>query len=126
LLLVKEFAAVTVGGRIVLLTSGQNNGPMPAEIPYAASKAALAGITASLAAALAPQHTTVNCVNPGPTDTGWADPSTTAAIIGSSPAGRWGTPEDAARLISWLVGPDGGWVTGQTLTSDGGFNLARP
>ncbi|GAA3394696.1 SDR family oxidoreductase [Cryptosporangium minutisporangium] len=135
LLLVKEFAAARkaaaelpnapgadVPGRIVLLTSGQIDGPMPAEIPYAASKAALAGITPSLAAALAP-HSTVNCVNPGPTDTGWADADVTASVVGTMPFGRWGRPEDAANVIAWLVGPDAGWVTGQVISSDGGWSL---
>ncbi|MFC4945925.1 SDR family oxidoreductase [Pseudonocardia sp. GCM10023141] len=129
LLLVKEFAghfstAADVDGgdgRIVLFTSGQHNGPMPAEIPYATSKAALAGITASLAAAVARQRITVNCVNPGPTDTGWATPEITEAALRSMPFGRWGRPEDAAALVAFLVGPDGGWVTGQVISSEGGF-----
>lgn len=123
LLLVKEFAEHFDGsdGRIVLFTSGQHNGPMPQEIPYAASKAALAGITASLAAAVAEQRITVNCVNPGPTDTGWATPEITAAALERLPFGRWGRPEDAAALVAFLVGPDGGWITGQVISSEGGF-----
>nr|WP_218617649.1 SDR family oxidoreductase [Cryptosporangium aurantiacum] len=134
LLLVKEFAAVRAAaaelatpgadttGRVVLLTSGQVHGPMPAEIPYAASKAALAGMTPSLAAALAP-HSTVNCVNPGPTDTGWASDAVLDDV--KLPFGRWGRPEDAANLIAWLAGPEGGWVTGQVISSDGGWSLRR-
>ncbi|TQS46393.1 SDR family oxidoreductase [Cryptosporangium phraense] len=115
LLLVREYAAAgPANGRVVLMTSGQQHGPMPLEIPYASSKAALAGITLSLAAALAP-HATVNCVNPGPTDTGW-----------TTETEGFGRPEDAARLIAWLVGPEAGWVTGQVISSDGGFSLTRP
>jgi 3-oxoacyl-[acyl-carrier protein] reductase len=75
LLLAEGFAArhddARPGGRIVLFTSGQNLEPMTRELPYAASKAALHGITASLAAHLAPRGILVNTVNPGPTDTGW-------------------------------------------------------
>jgi 3-oxoacyl-[acyl-carrier protein] reductase len=41
------------------------------------------------------------------------------------PFGRWGEPDDAARLVLWLVSDDGRWMTGQVLTSDGGF-LLRP
>ena len=76
LLLVKEFAAGFEGdhGRAILLTSGQGRGPMPSELPYAASKAALSGSVLSLADHLAPRGITVNAVNPGPTDTGWAPP----------------------------------------------------
>jgi 3-oxoacyl-[acyl-carrier protein] reductase len=127
LLLVKEFAdhfeASQGNGRIVLFTSGQHNGPMPREIPYAASKAALAGMTPSLAAAVIEQRIMVNCINPGPTDTGWATPDITEAALRRLHLGRWGTPDDAAALVSFLVGPDGGWITGQVISSEGGFNL---
>jgi 3-oxoacyl-[acyl-carrier protein] reductase len=129
LLLAKGFAArhddARPGGRIVLFTSGQNLEPMTRELPYAASKAALHGITASLAAHLAPRGILVNAVNPGPTDTGWATPELTRAEMRRLPLGRWGAPEDAARLVGWLCTDDAGWVTGQVLTSDGGFSLSR-
>ncbi|MFG1926225.1 SDR family oxidoreductase [Cryptosporangium sp. NPDC048952] len=125
LLLVKEFAATEpTDGRVVLLTSGQGQGPMPLEIPYASSKAALAGMTPSLAAALAPRAT-VNCVNPGPTDTGWATEELKEEVAAKNPGKRWGEPDDAARLITWLVGPEAGWVTGQVISSDGGWGLVR-
>lgn len=109
-LLVKEFAGHFEGtdGRVVLFTSGQHNGPMAHEIPYAASKAALAGMTPSLAAAVIKQRIMVNCINPGPTDTGWATPDITEAALKRLHLGRWGTPDDAAALVSFLVGPDGG------------------
>lgn len=69
LLLVQAFAAQhdgRAGGRVVMFTSGQYHGAMPAELPYIASKAALHQITPSLAAHLMPRGITVNCVNPGP------------------------------------------------------------
>jgi 3-oxoacyl-[acyl-carrier protein] reductase len=71
-LLVKEFAAQhdgRPGGRVVLFTSGQHLGPMPGELPYVISKGAIQQMTASLARHLAPRGITVNCINPGPTDT---------------------------------------------------------
>jgi 3-oxoacyl-[acyl-carrier protein] reductase len=111
--------------RVILFTTGVHRGPMPAEIPYALSKAALQGMTASFAAALAPIGATVNCVNPGPNDTGWADADTTAAVAARMPLGRWGRPEDVAELVAWLVSDAAGWVTGQTIDSDGGWG-ARP
>jgi 3-oxoacyl-[acyl-carrier protein] reductase len=109
------------GGRIVLMTSGQGQGPMPGEIAYAASKGALAAITLTLADELADRGITVNCVNPGPTDTGWATPELLDAVADRLPAGRWGEPDDAARLIAWLVSDAGRWMTGQVLHSEGGF-----
>jgi 3-oxoacyl-[acyl-carrier protein] reductase len=123
LLLVQELAAGFEGeqGRVVLLTSGQGRGPMAGELPYAASKAAISGLVLSLADALAPRGITVNAVNPGPTDTGWASDDVRARVEAAMPRGRWGTPEDAARLIAWLASEDSGWVTGQVIDSDGGF-----
>ncbi len=124
LLLVQEFAAQLEGdaGRVVLLTSGAHLGPMAREVGYAVSKGALAVATKTLAAELAGRGVTVNCINPGPTDTGWGlaeiDPAP------QMPFGRWGEPDDAARLIAWLCSDDARWVTGQVLDSEGGFRLS--
>ena len=105
------------------MTSGQHLGPMAREVAYAVSKGALQQATMTLAAELAERGITVNTVNPGPTDTGWGladwDPS------GPMPFGRWGEPDDAARLIAWLCSDDGRWITGQTLNSEGGFRRLR-
>jgi 3-oxoacyl-[acyl-carrier protein] reductase len=124
LLLAQAFAVAhdgRPGGRIVLMTSGQNLGPMPGEVAYAASKGALAAVTLTLADQLADRGITVNCVNPGPVDTGWATPELFAAVADRLPAGRWGEPDDPARLIAWLVSDDGCWITGQVINSEGGF-----
>ena len=94
---------------------------MPSELPYAASKAALSGSVVSLADHLAPRGITVNAVNPGPTDTGWATEEIVARAQAAMPRGRWGTPDDAARLVAWLASEESGWVTGQVIDSDGGF-----
>ena len=125
LLLVKAFAAQhdgRPGGRVVLFTSGQYHGAMPAELPYIASKAALHGLTPSLAVHLMPRGITVNCVDPGPNETGYADERTRAAVSARNPGRRWSTPDDAAKLVAWLVGDDADWVTGQTIASDGGWS----
>ncbi len=124
LLLVKEFAVqhedTKPGGRVVLFTSGQHLHPMPGELAYIASKGALHQLTTSLAAHLAPRQITVNTIDPGATDTGWATPEVYETVRASHPQGRWGTPEDAARLISWLVTDDACWITGQIINSRGG------
>jgi 3-oxoacyl-[acyl-carrier protein] reductase len=109
------------GGRIVLFTSGQHLAPMAQEIPYAISKGAIQQMTLTLADALADRGITVNCVNPGPTDTGWADPHVSEWVRHALPAGRWGSTDDVARLVSWLVSDDSAWITGQVINSEGGF-----
>src|SRR5699024_12539142 len=64
-------------GSIVFLTSGQGLGPMPGEVAYATAKAALAGITVTIADQLADDGIRVNTVNPGPVDTGMGDRKST-------------------------------------------------
>ena len=128
LLLVQAFAAQHAGrpgGRAVLFTSGQHLGPMPGELAYATSKGALVEITASLADTLADRGITVNTVNPGPTDTAYVDQAMRQRVAGMFPAGRWGTPDDAARLVAWLCSDDAAWVTGQVINSEGGFRRFR-
>ena len=125
LLLVRHFAEQHEGagaGRVVLFTSGQYHGAMPAELPYIASKAVLQQLTPSLAVELAPMGITVNCVDPGPNDTGYATADLYRSVTDAMPAGRWGTPVDAARLVAWLCSEESGWVTGQTIASDGGWS----
>lgn len=126
LLLAQAFAArhdVRPGGRVVWFTSGQYHGAQPGELPYIATKGALHQLTGSVAVHLAPRGITVNCVDPGPTDTGYADATLRSAVAARSPGGRWGTPTDAARLVGWLVGEEAGWVTGQVIASDGGWSV---
>ncbi|WEO76538.1 SDR family oxidoreductase [Cryobacterium sp. SO2] len=124
---IDEFAT----GRVVWLTSGQMHGRMPGEVAYAASKAVLAGLTATVASELLTHGIILNTVNPGPVDTGYLTPETTdrplagmLEYLRTIPFGRFGDPRDPARLIGWLCTPDARWLVGQVLTSDGGFALA--
>jgi 3-oxoacyl-[acyl-carrier protein] reductase len=123
LLLVKEWAAQhdgRAGGRVIMLTSGQHLGPMPGELAYIASKGAIHQLTSSLAAHLAPREITVNTINPGATNTGYATPDLYQAIADQHPRRRWGQPDDAARLIAWLATDEATWITGQVINSTGG------
>jgi 3-oxoacyl-[acyl-carrier protein] reductase len=126
LLLAKAFAAqhddTRPGGRVLWMTSGQYHGAMPGELPYIASKAALHELTRSLATHLIPRGITVNCINPGPNDTGYADDQTRADVNRLNPGGRWSMPADTARLVAWLLSDEADWVTGQTIASDGGWS----
>lgn len=130
LLMTKSYAAQhdgRAGGRVVWMTSGQQQGPMSDEIAYATSKAALAGVTASVAADLVRRGIVLNTVNPGPVNTGYLDdgvfhtPERLAEIRERFPLGRFGEPDDPARLIAWLVSDDAQWMVGQVLNTDGGF-----
>lgn len=125
LLLVQAFAAQFdpgAPGRVVLFTSGQYHGVMPGELPYIASKAALRELTPTLAAHLIARGITVNCVNPGPNNTGYADDAAWAWVAERNPGGRASTPQDTARLVGWLVSDEAAWVTGQVIASDGGWS----
>ncbi|WP_314413880.1 SDR family oxidoreductase [Streptomyces sp. DSM 40484] len=110
------------GGRVVMMTSGQDiAGGMPGEIAYALQKGALASVTRSLATTLAAHGVTVNTVNPGPVDTGYLTGEAYAAVASMFPGGRWGMPDDPARLIAWLATDEARWITGQVIDSEGGF-----
>jgi 3-oxoacyl-[acyl-carrier protein] reductase len=124
ILLTQAFAARhdgRPGGRVIFMTSGQDLGPMAGEVAYAASKGALASITKTLADQLADQRITLNAVNPGPVDTGYAPPEAHEAVRRHFPQRRWGVPDDPARLIAWLVTDEAVWITGQVINSEGGF-----
>lgn len=114
------------GGSIVFMSSGQELGPMPGEVAYAAAKAALAGVTLTLSDQLADQGVRVNTVNPGPVDTGYATEAMRHLTAPMFPFGRWGEPDDPARLIAWLSTDEAGWITGQVINTEGGFGRWRP
>ena len=109
------------GGRIVNFSSGQSLGPMPGELAYVATKGAIEAFTRTLAAEVGNKGITVNAVNPGPTDTGWMTEELKREIAPKFPSGRVGQPEDAAKLVAFLVGDGAAWITGQVIHSEGGF-----
>lgn len=109
------------GGRIINFSSGQELGAMSDELAYAMSKAAIVTFTRGLAPAVMDRGITVNAVNPGVTDTGWITPDLNETLMPMMPAGRFGTPEDAARVVTWLASDEAQWITGQVINSEGGF-----
>jgi 3-oxoacyl-[acyl-carrier protein] reductase len=117
-LLIAEFARQVVdGGSIVALTSDHTAG----NLPYGASKGALDRIVIAAATELASLNITANVINPGPIDTGWMTPETREQLTAMQPLGRLGTPADTAELVAFLLSPQGTWITGQLIKSNGGF-----
>ena len=107
--------------RIISMTSGQMLGPMRGQLAYAVTKAGLDAFTITFAAEVGHLGITVNAVDPGPTDSGSMPPDLQRSLLSRFALGRLGQPEDAARLIAFLAGPEAGWITGQVLRSRGGF-----
>lgn len=123
-LLVQAFAAQHRSdrpGRIVLFTSGQHLAPMASEVAYAVSKGAIQQMTLTLSDALIDGGITVNAVNPGPVDTGWASPELAEQVGRSLPRGRWTSPAEVADVVAWLVGAEAALITGQTINTEAGF-----
>jgi 3-oxoacyl-[acyl-carrier protein] reductase len=107
------------GGAIVALTSDDTTW----NLPYGASKGALDRIVIAAARELGDRAIRANVVNPGPIDTGWMNDELRAELARQQPTGRLGTPDDVARLVSFLLSDDGAWTTGQLIHTDGGFSV---
>lgn len=113
-------------GCIVNISSIWGQRGASCEVAYSATKAALIGLTRSLAAELAPSHIRVNCVAPGVIRTDMLDElpeELLPQLAEQTPLGRLGTPEDIAAAVAFLADPAAGFITGQVLTCDGGFIL---
>ena len=114
-------------GRIVSITSVVGAAGNAGQANYAAAKAAVAGMTRSLARELGSRNITVNCVAPGFIDTDMTralSEDQRKALLGQIPLGRLGTPQDVAAAVAYLVSPGGGYVTGAVLHVNGGMYMS--
>jgi 3-oxoacyl-[acyl-carrier protein] reductase len=113
------------GGRIVNFSTSVVGKKLETYGVYAATKAAVETMTTILSKELRGRNIAVNAVAPGPVTTelflGGKSPELVERMAKMSPMERIGTPEDIASVVSFLVGPDGGWVNGQVLRANGGL-----
>ncbi len=113
-------------GKIVNVSSMWGISGASMEVAYSASKSALIGYSKALAKELAPSGINVNCVCPGVIDTDMNARFSKAemdALIAETPLNRLGTPNDVAELIYFLCSESSNFITGQTISCDGGFIL---
>ena len=113
-------------GRIVAITSIVGQTGNPGQANYAAAKAGMTGMSKALAAEVAARNITVNCVAPGFIDTAMTqglDDRQTARLTERIPAGRLGTPEDVAACVVFLASEEAAYVTGQTISVNGGMAM---
>lgn len=126
-LLIKEFVQryskyKLDSGRVINIStdSAQN---FPTQISYGASKAALEAYTRSLAIELGPDNITVNCIAPGPIQTGWIDKELEQELLPSIPLRSIGKPKDIAECAVFLSSNQARWITGQVIKVSGGHAL---
>jgi 3-oxoacyl-[acyl-carrier protein] reductase len=120
-LLVREFGKQFQGefgtGRIISITSDHTAG----NLPYGASKGAMDRIILASAQEFRSLGITANVISPGATDTGWMSADLKTDIQSKTPLNRVGMPQDCANLVKFLCSKEGGWINGQLLYSNGGF-----
>ena len=125
LVFAKAAQYVADGGRIIALSSSVLAKSFPGYGAYIASKAGVEGLVHVFANELRGRNITVNAVAPGPVGTELflqdKAPEQIAQLSKVAPLERLGEPIDIARVVSFLAGPDGGWMNAQVLRANGGF-----
>lgn len=115
-------------GRIVNISSVAARSGLPGGSVYAASKAALEGLTRGWGAELGVNGTTVNAVSPGPVPSDMLDANLDQEVLKTIKAqtpieNRIATEEEIPNIVAWLASPAASWVTGQCINASGGFQM---
>jgi 3-oxoacyl-[acyl-carrier protein] reductase len=125
LVLAQAAQHIATGGRIIAFSSSVLAKSFPTYGPYVASKAGVEGLVHVLANELRGRNVTVNAIAPGPVATDLflkgKSEDQIAELSKLAPLERLGQPADIASVVSFLAGPDGGWVNSQVLRANGGF-----
>jgi len=125
LILAQAAQHIAPGGRIIPFSSSVLAKSFPTYGPYIASKAGAEGLVRVLANELRGRNVTVNAVAPGPVATDLflkgKSEDQIAELSKLAPLERLGQPADIPSVVSFLAGPDGGWINGQVLRANGGF-----
>ena len=109
-------------GRVVNISTDASQ-VFAGQIAYGSSKATLEALTRSVALEVGRYGITVNCVAPGPTQTGWIDEELEKAVLPLIPMGALIRPEDIAETILFLASEQAGMLTGQVIKVSGGHAL---
>ncbi|HJC94425.1 MAG TPA: 3-oxoacyl-ACP reductase FabG [Candidatus Phocaeicola excrementigallinarum] len=108
-------------GRIVNMASVSGLKGLPGQVNYSAAKGGLIAATKALAQEVARKNVTVNAVAPGFIKTDMVEGLDEAALKKTIPANRFGTPEEVAELVGFLVSPHAGYITGNVVSINGGL-----
>ena len=123
MMMIQSFAGLVDTAKdnaITTFSSGQYKHIETDLMAYSVSKDAIICLTRGTAQLLGDKNIRVNCIDPGPNDTGYCFGEAYEAVAKSFPSGRWGTPDDTADLALFLHSAYGKWITGQIIASHGG------
>jgi 3-oxoacyl-[acyl-carrier protein] reductase len=115
------------GGSVINISSIVSLNPTPSSVIYAATKSAVDSITRGLAKELGARKIRVNAIAPGGVETegmhsiGYIGSNAEKQVVAQTPLGRFGQPEDIARVAVFLASDDSDWLTGERITASGGY-----